>query len=379
MSTTADQVSAEAPASRFSPLRHDWRLEEVEALFDLPFMELMFRAQQVHRAHHAANRVQMSTLLSIKTGGCPEDCGYCPQSIHYDTGVAREDMLPLEQVVEAARRAQAAGATRFCMGAAFRSPKKKDIERIATMIREVGALGLETCATLGMLTPQQAHELKDAGLDYYNHNVDSSEEFYKQIISTRTYQHRLDTLEAVRNANLKVCSGGIVGMGETRTDRAGMLVTLANLPEHPQSVPINQLVQVQGTPLEDTAASGKGVDGFEFVRTIAVARILMPAAQVRLSAGREAMNDELQALAFLAGANSIFYGEKLLATSCPSLARADTSSSVRRPNTPGESWLPAPVNGAAGSSRKASSRRLSIIDAIDSSSCSRYSASVTGA
>jgi biotin synthase len=310
----------------------------VEALFALPFMDLMYRAQQVHRAFHAANRVQMSTLLSIKTGGCPEDCAYCPQSIHYDTGVARDDMLPVEAVVDAARKAQAAGATRFCMGAAFRSPKKKDIERVATMIREVKALGLESCATLGMLTPDQAHELKDAGLDYYNHNVDSSEEFYKQIISTRTYQHRLDTLEAVRNANLKVCSGGIVGMGETRTDRAGMLVTLANLPEHPQSVPVNQLVQVRGTPLaEDAANAGEGasaaegasappgtshgVDGFEFVRTIAVARILMPAAQVRLSAGREAMNDELQALAFMAGANSIFYGEKLLTTGNPDVER----------------------------------------------------------
>jgi biotin synthase len=308
------QSLADRPAAW---LRHDWRLAEVEALFELPFMDLMFRAQQVHRAHHAANRVQMSTLLSIKTGGCPEDCGYCPQSIHYETGVAREDMLPLEQVLDAARRAQAAGATRFCMGAAFRSPKKKDIERIATMIREVGALGLETCATLGMLTPDQAQELKEAGLDYYNHNVDSSEEFYQKIISTRTYQHRLDTLEAVRNADLKVCSGGIVGMGETRTDRAGMLVTLANLPEHPQSVPVNQLVQVKGTPLQDMAESGQGVDGFEFVRTIAVARILMPQAQVRLSAGRETMSDELQALAFLAGANSIFYGEKLLTTGNP--------------------------------------------------------------
>jgi biotin synthase len=318
-----DTATSEPVPTRFSALRHDWRLPEVEALFALPFMDLMFRAQQVHRAFHAPNRVQMSTLLSIKTGGCPEDCAYCPQSIHYDTGVARDDMLPVAAVVDAARKAQAAGATRFCMGAAFRSPKKKDIERIATMIREVGALGLETCATLGMLTPEQAHELKDAGLDYYNHNVDSSEEFYKQIISTRTYQHRLDTLEAVRNANLKVCSGGIVGMGETRTDRAGMLVTLANLPEHPQSVPINQLVQVQGTPLAEDAAPGSshGVDGFEFVRTIAVARILMPAAQVRLSAGREAMNDELQALAFMAGANSIFYGEKLLTTGNPDVAR----------------------------------------------------------
>jgi biotin synthase len=307
-------------------LRHDWSLAEVEALFDLPFMDLLYRAQTVHRLHHAPNRVQMSTLLSIKTGGCPEDCGYCPQSIHYETGVARDDMLPVEQVVEHARRAQAAGATRFCMGAAFRSPKKKDIERIATMIREVRALGIETCATLGMLTPEQAHELKDAGLDYYNHNVDSSEDFYKKIISTRTYQHRLDTLEAVRNADLKVCSGGIVGMGETRTDRAGMLVTLANLPEHPHSVPINQLVQVKGTPLADAAAAGAAesvaaVDGFEFVRTIAVARILMPQAQVRLSAGREGMSDELQAMAFMAGANSIFYGEKLLTTGNPDVER----------------------------------------------------------
>jgi biotin synthase len=312
---------AERIADRPAQLRHDWRLAEVTALFELPFMDLMFRAQQVHRVYHAANRVQMSTLLSIKTGGCPEDCAYCPQSIHYDTGVARDDMLPVAAVVDAARRAQAAGATRFCMGAAFRSPKKKDIERVATMIREVGALGLETCATLGMLTPEQARELKDAGLDYYNHNVDSSEEFYKEIISTRTYQHRLDTLEAVRHASLKVCSGGIVGMGETRTDRAGMLVTLANLPEHPQSVPINQLVQVKGTPLDATTQADKGVDGFEFVRTIAVARIVMPQAQVRLSAGREAMNDELQALAFMAGANSIFYGEKLLTTGNPDVER----------------------------------------------------------
>jgi biotin synthase len=322
MSAAPDDKSLAAPGPRNGSAgqRHDWRLAEVEALFDLPFMDLMFRAQQVHRAFHAPNRVQMSTLLSIKTGGCPEDCGYCPQSIHFETGVAREEMLSLESVVDAARKAQAAGATRFCMGAAFRSPKKKDIERIAGMIREVGALGLETCATLGMLTPEQAHELKDAGLDYYNHNVDSSEDFYKKIISTRTYQHRLDTLEAVRNADLKVCSGGIVGMGETRTDRAGMLVTLANLPQHPQSVPINQLVQVKGTPLAKEAGA-PGVDGFEFVRTIAVARILMPEAQVRLSAGREEMSDELQALAFMAGANSIFYGEKLLTTGNPDVER----------------------------------------------------------
>jgi biotin synthase len=311
------------PQARLNGPRHDWTREEVRALFALPFPDLVFRAAQVHRENFDPTEVQISTLLSIKTGGCPEDCAYCPQSIHYDTGVARDDMLPVEAVLEAARAAQAAGATRFCMGAAFRSPKKKDIERIATMIREVGALGLETCATLGMLTPEQAHELKDAGLDYYNHNVDSSEEFYQQIISTRTYQHRLDTLEAVRNAKLKVCSGGIVGMGETRTDRAGMLVTLANLPEHPQSVPINQLVQVKGTPLAEDAGPGAnhGVDGFEFVRTIAVARILMPEAQVRLSAGREAMSDELQALAFMAGASSIFYGEKLLTTGNPDVER----------------------------------------------------------
>jgi biotin synthase len=330
MSAAPDDQSLAVPGARGSKVgageRHDWRLAEVEALFDLPFMDLMFRAQQVHRAFHAPNRVQMSTLLSIKTGGCPEDCGYCPQSIHFETGVAREEMLPLQAVVDAARKAQAAGATRFCMGAAFRSPKKKDIERIAGMIREVGALGLETCATLGMLTPEQAQELKGAGLDYYNHNVDSSEDYYRKIISTRTYQHRLDTLEAVRNANLKVCSGGIVGMGETRTDRAGMLVTLANLPQHPQSVPINQLVQVKGTPLANAAANASagataGVDGFEFVRTIAVARILMPEAQVRLSAGREEMSDELQALAFMAGANSIFYGEKLLTTGNPDVER----------------------------------------------------------
>jgi biotin synthase len=326
-----NSVASDLVSTKFNALRHDWRLAEVEALFELPFMDLLFRAQQVHRAFHVPNRVQMSTLLSIKTGGCPEDCGYCPQSIHYDTGVVRDEMLPVEAVVDAARKAQAAGATRFCMGAAFRSPKKKDIERIAEMIREVGALGLETCATLGMLTPEQAQELKGAGLDYYNHNVDSSEEFYKQIISTRTYQHRLDTLEAVRNARLKVCSGGIVGMGETRTDRAGMLVTLANLPEHPQSVPVNQLVQVKGTPLADGNAVNAvapqpgtrdgSVDGFEFVRTIAVARILMPEAQVRLSAGREAMSDELQALAFMAGASSIFYGEKLLTTGNPDVER----------------------------------------------------------
>jgi len=306
-----------AVARELPLLRHDWSLAEIEALFELPFMDLLFRAQQVHRAWHAPNRVQMSALLSIKTGACPEDCAYCPQSVHYDTGVSKEALMPVEAVVEAARKAQAAGATRFCMGAAWRSPKDRDIEKVGEMVREVRALGLETCVTLGMLKPQQAKNLKDAGLDYYNHNLDSSPEYYEKIISTRTYQDRLDTLDAVRDANLKVCCGGIVGMGETRADRVGLLAQLANLPEHPQSVPINELVQVEGTPLHGES----GIDNFEFVRTIAVARILMPQAQVRLSAGREQMSDELQALAFLAGANSIFYGEKLLTTGNPDVER----------------------------------------------------------
>jgi biotin synthase len=293
--------------------RHDWPLAEVEALFALPFADLMFRAQRVHRDWQQPNTVQMSTLLSIKTGACPEDCAYCPQSIRYDTGLERDTLLPLEDVVARARAARAAGATRFCMGAAYRSPKKKDLEQITAMVREVRALGMETCATLGMLTPAQAGQLKEAGLDYYNHNLDSSESFYKEIITTRTYQDRLDTLSAVRAADLKVCCGGIVGMGETVADRAGLLATLANLPEHPESVPINNLVQVPGTPLHGRPA----IDPLEFVKTIAVARILMPQARVRLSAGREAMSDELQALCFMAGANSIFYGEKLLTTGNP--------------------------------------------------------------
>jgi len=297
--------------------RHDWSQEEVQALFALPFIDLLLRAQQVHRAHHEPNTVQMSTLLSVKTGACPEDCAYCPQSVRYDTGLEREALLPLETVRERARGARAAGATRFCMGAAYRSPKPRELAAICAMVREVRALGLETCATLGMLTPQQALELKEAGLDYYNHNLDTSEEFYGEIITTRTYQDRLDTLAAVRGAGLKVCCGGIVGMGESRRDRAQLLRTLANLPEHPESVPINELVQVPGTPLNGTAP----VDPFEFVRTIAVARLLMPQAQVRLSAGRTQMSDELQALCFLAGANSIFYGEKLLTTGNPDVAR----------------------------------------------------------
>jgi biotin synthase len=295
--------------------RHDWTLAEAEALFALPFADLIYRAQRVHRAWHEPNTVQMSTLLSIKTGGCPEDCAYCPQSVRYQTGVDSDALMPLAQVLERARAARAAGATRFCMGAAYRSPKRKDLDSIALMVREVRALGLETCATLGMLSREQAQQLKDAGLDYYNHNLDSSEEFYRQIISTRSYQERLDTLAAVRDAGMNVCCGGIVGMGETVRDRAQMLVTLAGLPQHPESVPINQLVRVVGTPLEQA----RDVEPLDFVRTIAAARVMIPKAHVRLSAGRSAMSDELQALAFLAGANSIFYGEKLLTTGNPDI------------------------------------------------------------
>jgi biotin synthase len=298
-------------------IRHDWSLAEVEALFALPLLDLLLQAQQAHRAHHEPNTVQTSTLLSIKTGACPEDCAYCPQSVRYDTGLGREALLEVAAVRESAERARSAGATRFCMGAAYRSPKAKDLVVIAQMIREVRALGLETCATLGMLTSEQAQELKDAGLDYYNHNLDTSPEYYGEIITTRTYQERLDTLSAVRVAGLKVCCGGIVGMGETTTDRASLLLTLANLPEHPESVPINQLVRVPGTPLQGAA----DIDPFDFVRTIAVARLLMPRSHVRLSAGRQSMSDEMQALCFLAGANSIFYGEKLLTTGNPDIER----------------------------------------------------------
>ena len=307
----------QAQSSASPPPRHDWTLAESEALFALPFPELLFRAQQVHRAWHDPAEVQMSTLLSIKTGACPEDCAYCPQSVRFETGVPNEALLPLETVVARARAAREAGATRFCMGAAWRSPKRKDLEKVTAMVREVRALGLETCVTLGMLSGEQARELKDAGLDYYNHNLDTSEAYYGEIISTRSYQDRLDTLSAVRDAGLNVCCGGIVGMGESPRDRAQLLVTLAQLPQHPQSVPINQLVRVPGTPLAEAAA----VDPFDFIRTIAVARIMMPRAQVRLSAGRETMSDELQALALLAGANSIFYGEKLLTTGNPDVAR----------------------------------------------------------
>jgi biotin synthase len=285
----------------------------VLALLDLPFPELMARASAVHREHFDPREVQVSTLLSIKTGGCPEDCAYCPQAARYDTGLKAHKLLELDEVVARAAAAKAAGATRFCMGAAWRSPKDKDLARVAEMVGAVKALGMETCATLGMLNSGQAQTLKGAGLDYYNHNLDSAPEFYGDIIHTREYQDRLDTLAQVRGAGLKTCCGGIVGMGESREQRAGLLQTLANLPEHPGSVPINRLVQVEGTPLHGTAL----LDPFEFVRTIAVARLLMPQSMVRLSAGRAEMSEELQALCFLAGANSIFYGEKLLTTGNP--------------------------------------------------------------
>jgi biotin synthase len=294
-----------------------WRIAEIEHLFDLPFNDLLYQAQGVHRTHFDPNTVQLSTLLSIKTGGCSEDCGYCPQSAQHEDSVEAEPMLPLSAVLDAARAAKAAGATRFCMGAAWRSPKQRDLEPVLDMVREVKALGLETCATLGMLKSGQADQLKDAGLDYYNHNLDTSPEFYGEIISTRTYQDRLDTLEQVRDAGLNVCCGGIVGMGESRTQRAGLLAQLANLDPQPESVPVNMLVRVEGTPLADTPA----LDALEFVRTIAVARILMPASHVRLSAGRQEMSEAVQALCFLAGANSIFYGEKLLTTGNPEVAR----------------------------------------------------------
>ena len=294
-------------------LRHDWSREEVERLFALPFNDLLFQAQSVHRQYHDPNAVQVSTLLSIKTGGCPEDCAYCPQAARYATGVKAEKLMSVEAVLARAQAAKDAGASRFCMGAAWRSPKDRDVAKVAEIVSAVKSLGLQTCATLGMLTQPQADTLKAAGLDFYNHNLDTSPDFYGEIIHTREYQDRLDTLEHVREAGLKTCCGGIVGMGESRAQRAGLLTTLANLPEHPESVPINRLVQVAGTPLAGTEA----LDPFEFVRSIAVARILMPASVVRLSAGRETMDDALQALCFAAGANSIFYGEKLLTTGNP--------------------------------------------------------------
>lgn len=291
-------------------MRHDWTVDEIEALFELPFNDLMFRAQQVHREYFDANEVQLSTLLSIKTGGCPEDCKYCPQSSRYNTEVESELLMKKEQVLEAARAAKAKGASRFCMGAAWREPKGRAFEMVLDMVRDVRAMGMETCATLGMLTPEQTTKLKEAGLDYYNHNLDTDPEYYKEIISTRSYEERLDTLKNVRAQGISVCCGGIVGMGESRRHRAGLVAQLARMQPHPESVPINMLVKVEGTPMQDLP----DFDHFEFIRTIAIARITMPGSHVRLSAGREVMSEEMQALCFLAGANSIFYGEKLLTT-----------------------------------------------------------------
>jgi biotin synthase len=303
--------------SGLSAPRHDWTREEVRELFGLPFPDLIFRAAQVHREHFDPSEVQISTLLSIKTGGCPEDCAYCPQSAKFETGVTAEKLMNLKAVLAEANAAKAGGASRFCMGAAWRSPKDRDLEKVCEMVEGVKALGLETCATLGMLTAEQALRLKNCGLDYYNHNLDTSSEFYGEIITTRTYQDRLDTLEHVRAAGINVCCGGIVGMGESLEDRVGMIATLASLPVHPESVPINMLVRVEGTPLAHT----KTLDPLDFVRTIAVARITMPASMVRLSAGREDMSEEMQALCFVAGANSIFYGPKLLTTPNPNRDR----------------------------------------------------------
>ncbi|HWK61875.1 MAG TPA: biotin synthase BioB [Eoetvoesiella sp.] len=306
--TIAVEISRKKPVK---PVR--WPVEAILDLYDLPMLDLLYQAQTVHRQHHEANAVQLSSLLSIKTGGCPEDCSYCPQSSRYDTGVERERLMELEEVLKAAREAKAGGAQRFCMGAAWRSPKEHHIEAVAEMVRAIKAMGLETCVTLGMLKEGQAEQLKEAGLDYYNHNLDTSPEFYGQIITTRTYQDRLDTLERVRNAGINVCCGGIVGLGESRRERAGLIAELANLDPYPDSVPVNNLVKVEGTPLQDTP----DIDPLEFVRTIAVARITMPKAVVRLSAGREAMSDVMQAMCFMAGASSIFYGDKLLTTGNP--------------------------------------------------------------
>jgi biotin synthase len=308
-------VAEKAPqtGTNSNEIRYNWSRAEVEALFSLPFNDLLFQAQSVHRRYFDPNQVQVSTLLSIKTGACPEDCAYCPQSTRYDTGLESEKLMEVEKVLEQARAAAASGATRFCMGAAWRSPKDRDMPYVVAMVKGVRELGLESCMTLGMLTGEQAAELSEAGLDYYNHNLDTSPEFYGDVITTRTYQDRLDTLGHVRNVGMKVCSGGIVGMGEKQADRAGLLLQLANLPQHPESVPINMLVRVEGTPLENE----EDLDPFEFIRTLAVARIMMPASHVRLSAGREEMNEQMHALAYFAGANSIFYGEKLLTTSNP--------------------------------------------------------------
>jgi biotin synthase len=316
MSVAAVEITALAEAN--GHVRHDWTHAQVRALFSLAFPELIFRAQSVHRMHFDPTEVQISTLLSIKTGGCPEDCAYCPQSVHYETGVKAEKLMQVDAVIAEARAAKSAGASRFCMGAAWREPRDRDLDKVCDMVEGVRALGLETCATLGMLTARQARRLKASGLDYYNHNLDTSPDYYGAIITTRTYQDRLDTLGHVRDAGIHVCCGGIVGMGESEDDRVGMIATLANLPAHPESVPINMLVKVVGTPLADLPTEkSPAIDPIDFVRTIAVARITMPRSVVRLSAGREDMSEETQALCFLAGANSIFYGPKLLTTSNP--------------------------------------------------------------
>ncbi|PLX76212.1 MAG: biotin synthase BioB [Azoarcus sp.] len=312
MTSTSTIQFARKPAPAL-PSDARWSVADVQALFDMPFMDLMYRAQQVHREHFTAGQVQRSTLLSIKTGGCSEDCGYCSQSTRYDTGLERERLMPVEEVLEHARAAKAKGSSRFCMGAAWRGPKDKDLVPVLEMVREVKKLGLETCVTLGMLGEGQAAQLAEAGLDYYNHNVDTAPEFYAEVITTHTLQDRLDTLDKVRGAGINVCSGGIIGLGETQTGRAGLIAQLANMNPPPESVPINNLVQIPGTPLAD----GSKLDPFEFVRTVAAARITMPTSFVRLSAGRQEMNDELQALCFMAGANSIFYGERLLTTDNP--------------------------------------------------------------
>ena len=315
-----DRVALRDPAQP----RFDWTLDEVEALFDLPFTELVFQAAAVHRAWFNPAEVQRSQLLSVKTGGCAEDCGYCSQSAHFDTGLKASRLMASQAVIAEARAAKDGGAQRFCMGAAWRELKDRDLPELAQMISGVKALGLETCATLGMLTPAQAQELKAAGLDYYNHNLDTSPEYYGEVITTRTYQDRLDTLSAVREAGVSVCCGGIVGMGEARRDRAGLLLALATLPEHPDSLPINGLVPIEGTPLGDKIIAGSGqIDGLEFVRTVAVARLVCPKAVVRLSAGREGMSRELQALCFLAGANSVFVGSRLLTTANPEIDADD--------------------------------------------------------
>ncbi len=317
MTMTSIAGVAERPAAPSSSTRHLWQVAEVQALFELPFMDLVYRAQQVHRQHFDANAIQRSTLLSIKTGGCSEDCGYCSQSARYDTGLERERLLPIDEVLENARAAKAKGASRFCMGAAWRGPKDKDLEPVLEMVREVKKLGLQTCVTLGMLKEGQAEKLAEAGLDYYNHNLDTAPEFYGQVITTHSQQDRLDTLGEVRKAGINVCSGGIVGMGESRRARAALIAQLANMSTPPESVPINNLVPIPGTPMADA----EPIDPFEFVRTIAAARITMPTSFVRLSAGRQQMSDEMQALCFLAGANSMFYGDRLLTTDNPGADR----------------------------------------------------------